>query len=53
MADFNPFSTPGTYSRGTAPPTTLFSKMKPAPRLPGAMVSLIRANCPAPPVCLR
>ena len=26
-----PFSTPGTYSFGTLPPTTLFSNSKPAP----------------------
>ena len=48
---FSPFSTPGTYSFGTVPPTTSFSKTKPEPGGNGSKRSLTRANWPAPPVC--
>ena len=46
-----PFWTPGMNSFGTAPPTILFSKTNPLPGSPGSKTTLIRANCPEPPVC--
>ena len=48
---FTPFCTPGTYSFGTLPPTTLFSNSKPLPASFGSITSLTRANWPEPPVC--
>src|SRR5258708_8465179 len=47
----SPFSTPGTYSFGTAPPTTSFSNTNPLPGGNGSKRVLVRAYWPAPPVC--
>ncbi len=46
-----PFSTPGIYSFGTAPPTIFDSKAEPAPASFGSKMILTRANWPVPPVC--
>ena len=46
-----PLLTAGTYSLGTRPPATRFSKTKPVPGPPGSNRIFTRANWPAPPVC--
>ena len=51
ITELMPFSTPGMYSLGTVPPTTLLSKLKPSPGAVGSITSLMRANWPEPPVC--
>ena len=49
--DFTPFSTPGMYSLGTAPPMISVSNSLPLPVSFGSRRSLTRANWPVPPVC--
>ncbi len=46
-----PFSTAGTYSFGTEPPTVLFSNTMPAFRSSGSNCTFTSANWPEPPVC--
>ncbi len=46
-----PFSTPGIYSFGTAPPTTFDSNEEPAPGSAGSNTSFTLANWPEPPDC--
>ena len=46
-----PFSTPGMYSFGTAPPTILDSNDEPAPGSAGSNTILTLANWPVPPDC--
>ena len=49
--DSRPFSTPGMYSFGTAPPTISFSNSKPVPGGSGSATIFTCANWPVPPVC--
>src|SRR3546814_7295555 len=44
-----PFSTDGIYSRGMLPPLISSRKVMPAPRSPGATLTLTRPNWPEPP----
>ena len=47
----DPFSTDGMKLRGTAPPTTLSTNSKPAPRSSGSTSMLTTAYWPWPPDC--
>ena len=51
ITDWIPFSTPGIYSLGTAPPTILLSKEYPSPGSVGDITNFTLANWPAPPDC--
>ncbi len=49
--DSRPFSTPGMYSFGTAPPTISFSNSNGVPGGVGVTTILTPANWPEPPLC--
>ncbi len=51
MASLMPFSTAGTYSRGTEPPMILFSNTKPPPASFGSTSMYTSPYWPRPPVC--